>query len=83
MSEANTDTNTVFFLHSEVHRDWQKNAPCLLSLFYKNEMFCCYFECTQIKEDSKGYYSYLYEQKYFKVNANMPDVGVRRLFFCD
>ncbi len=45
-----------------------ESASCLLSLFYKSAMFCCYCECTQINVESlqirKMYYSYLYDQKW-------------------
>ncbi len=43
-----------------------RSASCLLSLFYKNAMFC-YCECTQINVESlqfrNMYYSYVYDQK--------------------
>ncbi len=47
-----------------------KSTSCLLSLFYKS-VFCCYCECTQINVESlqirKMYYSYLYEQKWWRI----------------
>ncbi len=54
---------------AQVYRDRDSRfcAFCMVSLFFKRAMFCCYCECTQINVESlqilKMYYSYLYDQK--------------------